>query len=315
MPSPSGVARQEIIVSADPRSSSALAGPYYRALGRRLAARLEAQSDNDLRFRDLTFRPVSWLHPRAVWATTCSDSSLQAQARDDIYLDLAAGSGDRPAARHMFGETGEQWLLAGMRKLTEDVDKVIHETSPQLIPEYNKIAVEHVEAAIMKLKEIWPEAAVEFHLLVRLIAYTSGIGFRSATMPDTFGTIYAGLDYLQSVPSSVEMLLHETGHHSLFLRNSYEPFVRNGSQIASHALRPDPRPINGIVHAAHVLSRIATGMTRWCARPGAPDEAHQRRSDALASLTSTLQVTGQVADRLASVVMPGRASRAGLRRA
>ncbi|MFK8906826.1 aKG-HExxH-type peptide beta-hydroxylase [Streptomyces sp. YS-3] len=159
-----------------------------------------------------------------------------------------------------------------------------------------KEGVAHLEGARETLRRVWPEAALEMDLLIRVIVYVQGGAFRSGTLRQTFGAIYLGTASIESTPAAFEALLHETGHHALYLRNHFETFVTNGDAMVSHALRPEPRPVAGAVHAAHVLARMTYGLARWATEPSAPPEVSERRDQALRRLKETIAALEPVAE-------------------
>lgn len=243
-------------------------------------------------------RRIDWLHPRSVWAARIA-TGLPEQfeaSRAAVAVDLARGEGERPWVEHLGAgsvrEPWSEWALANLQMYTEVIDPTIEirVTGRALEP-----IVDRVSEAFRMLWEIWPQAATENHLLVRSLLYVEGGDFQSATFEDAFGAMMVGVAYVETLAGAVEMLLHEGGHHSLFLRNVFVPFVTNPSDLVHHPLRRDPRPIKGAVHAAHSLGRMATGLARWCAGGGAPEEAFRRRDNCAANFRTTLSVLADYA--------------------
>lgn len=229
--------------------------------------------------------PVTWLHPRTVWSarmggdrTTVGGAVPRAEAQMPDLEHVAGGSTVEPWCR---------WLVDHMEGQARQVDRSFRlRLSPQPLDDLRAT----VGAAERVLWRVWPDAAVANRFLLRSMVHVEGPEFRSATVEAAFGAVLAGAPSVASVPAAFEMLLHEGGHHSLYLRNAFEVFVTNPDDLVSHPLRDDPRPISGTVHAAHVLTRMATGLARWCAVADAPEEAHARRDDAVAKLSATLDV-------------------------
>ena len=64
-----------------------------------------------------------------------------------------------------------------------------------------------------------------------------------------------------------ERLVHEYAHAELFVLAQDGPLCLNGDD-ARHSvrIRPDPRPMNGILHALHVVSRVCPVLERWLSR-------------------------------------------------
>ena len=217
-----------------------------------------------------------------------------ADTTDAMYT--VDGGPPRPPLEHLPQRDNAPWLEESVRFIEQDLRTVDEAQWLTLSRQLAQNSRPHVDQAVNVLARVWPEAAQEFRTLVQSIVYVDGAVFRSATVQQTFGAIYAAPLALGSVAAAFETLLHETGHHALYLRNSFAPFVLNGSALASHPLRPDPRPIFGVLHSAHVLARMATGLHRWTLDAGAPDEAHQRRGEALKNLSQSLDILGREAE-------------------
>jgi hypothetical protein len=126
------------------------------------------------------------------------------------------------------------------------------------------------------LGRIWPEARAETDELVRQIILADVLGLRSCSLLPTFGAVFVGEKTLPDLPAAVEMLLHETGHHSLFMRTAFAKHVENGTEITAHPLRSDPRPLEGAVHALFALTRMVDGLRRW-RDIGDPDIGHVQK--------------------------------------
>jgi hypothetical protein len=276
-----------------PDATAALATVYHRRLARRLWTDLAAQGaapdgpDG--------WQQVTWLHPRAVRMATVGPVDADALHTTDALYTVTGGR-ERPPLAHLPEGDDAPWLEESVRYLERDLRSVNDDQSLSLSPELLASSRQHVDQAVEVLTRVWPEAAQEFQALVRSIVYVDGAVLRSATVEQTFGAIYVAPWAVGSVAAAFETLLHETGHHALYLRNSFAPFVLNGSALASHPLRPDPRPIFGVMHSAHVLARMATGLHRWTLAADAPEEAHERRDEALKNLSQSLDILGRQAE-------------------
>ncbi|MDC0772857.1 aKG-HExxH-type peptide beta-hydroxylase [Streptomyces sp. HD] len=271
-------------VGPTPTGTARLARSYHRDVVRRLAPYIPACT------------PTAGLHPRAVWTATelaagrTPDATCVEQIRAGLSqerirpLEHVTGVPDYPL-----------WCRTPLAELRADMLRTAGVGRPDMSATAAPEAVERVGAAVTVLRRVWPEAAVELSLLVRAVVYVDGGAFRSATLLRNYGAVFAGVGYLTSVPAAFETLLHETGHHSLYLRQAFERFITNGDDLVTHALRPDPRPLSGTLHAAHVLTRMATGLDRWYsvldeAEVEVREEVRERRDDALTRLHATLEV-------------------------
>lgn len=287
---------QIVAADIDPRVSSSLTVAYYQALARRLvheAERLGWAAPGSADPGD-----VRWLHPGAVWAARIA-------ARDPALLDgqavpvramLDEGRGPAPVLEHVGAGTAERWVGWGVENLASYAQRIDVDDRLRLAPVPLGDRRRHVDEALAVLADVWPEAAVEFHSYVRSIVHVQGAMFGSASFDEVFGAVFVGDRYLDTVPAAFEMVLHEGGHHALFLRARFEPFVTNGDEMAMHPLRDDPRPISGTLHAAYVLARMATGLARWRdGDPDAPAEVAERAEQCRADLCTTIAVLGDKA--------------------
>jgi hypothetical protein len=269
---------------------------YHRRLARRLWTSLADQGTPP--DGPNGWRQVTWLHPRAVRMATVGPVDAQALRAADANgaLYTVDGGPPRPPLEQLPQRDDAPWLEESVRYLEQDLRTVNDAQSLTPSRQLVRSSRPHVDQAVDVLARVWPEAAQEFRTLVQSMVYMDGTVFRSATVQQTFGAIYVAPLSVGSVAAAFETLLHETGHHALYLRNSFAPFVRNGSAMAAHPLRPDPRPIFGVVHSAHVLARMATGLHRWTVDADAPDEAHQRRDEALKNFSQSLDILGRKAE-------------------
>lgn len=270
----------------DPAATGRLARTFHRTLAGRLADRLHGTAETAL--------DVNRLTPRSVWLATAvaPDRDLTAEEAGWVERDLAvAGPALRPPPLDLPDDrTADAWhrdTVAGVQAKMRDVND---ESTLRLSRRPRADMQARMADALGVLASVWPEAAVEFDLLTRSVVLLENTEL-SASQDQTFGVIFASVDYLRTTPGTVEVLLHETGHHSLFLRQAFAAYVTNPDDVVSHPLRPDPRPISGTVHAGHVLYRMAEGMRRWSEQPGPTDpEVLQRRDNAVTKLLATMDV-------------------------
>ena len=285
---PSELYSQVTTFDIDSQRTARLAAVYYRSLAERLWS-LSPELSAELPAGP---RQVRWMHPRTVFATMTIGTSRQPSEfcpRKAEYPDLFDPRATMPKVE-LFSKVDESWCRDSLGKLVGARSEVGANQPIQLVSNLSADCQQNFDSAVEVLYRVWPEAAVEFCLLIRCMVYVDGHEFGSATLPDTFGAIYADTAELNSVPSAFEMILHETAHHSLCVKNAFERFVLNESDLVSHPLRTDPRPIEGTLHAALVLTRITSGLSRWCREPSAPDEARLDLADMTAKLAATLDV-------------------------
>ncbi|MFD9484379.1 HEXXH motif-containing putative peptide modification protein [Streptomyces sp. NPDC059991] len=239
----------------------------------------------------------SCLHPGLVWEAARTSTAVDTGRIADLIRSLDT-AGLMPPIEHLALDAPmcPDWCRWGIRQLLTDIQRTRGTDDTEFSAPHMKEGIAHLEDARETLRRVWPEAALEMDLLIRAIVYVQGGAFRSGTLRQTFGAIYLGTASVESTPAAFEALLHETGHHALYLRNHFETFVTNGDAMVSHALRPDPRPVAGAVHAAHVLARMTYGLARWAGEPAAPPEVSERRDQALRRLKETIAALEPVAE-------------------
>lgn len=281
--------REQIVSFAiRPELTQRLARIYYRSVGRVLWRSLAA--DQNLPGGETGWRDVEWLHPRAVHACALVNAGrpIPEDRVCDVLADMRNGLSPAPELEHLPGRVPEAWYKDGLGLLGWGRGE--REGLTRLRPTMRPIgaASAALAEAVRVLRRVWPEAAMEFHILVRAVVYFDGTAAGSSTAESTFGTMYLRHDLIDGVVTAFDTLLHEAGHHALILRNALEPFLTNSLDEAAHPLRNDPRSLRGVLHAAHVLARMGTGLTRWSAEPDAPLSVGELRDTRVAMLTRTL---------------------------
>jgi HEXXH motif-containing protein len=291
---PAELYEETVSVGVSPSATARLASAYYRSLRRDLEEPSDARGGDP---PSAVTPAEGWLHPSISFAAYqrargCSlDEAARAQALDLLAQPRQIGRLDHVCA----SPTPSSWVDFGVATLRGDVESTAGNCELRLA-ESAAGAADRVERAIGLLREAWPEAAVEVGLLARCVVHLAGGSFRSATLRGTFGAIYIRSDYLDNEVTAFETVLHEVGHHSMFLRNSFVKLVRNGSQLVHHPLRPDPRPISGTLHAAHVLARMAEGLDRWSRLPHASPLVIERRDENLRRFGATVRALNESAE-------------------
>lgn len=276
-------------VGLDTALTGAWLRAYHGAVARRLVHEAGRSGWTDADAGDAD--GVRWLHPRAVWAARVAVArpDLVGGQRVAVRDMLAQGRGAEPALEHIGADGDEPWLRWGVGTVDDQVTRLWPQAPLRLAAVPLGARRANVDQALALLADVWPEAATEFHLLVRAVVHVEGGGFKSATADEVFGAIFLGERYNENVVAAFEMAVHESAHLALVLRNRFQPFVTNGKEMAGHPLRPDPRPISATVHAAYALARMATGLARWRERD-APDEVAERADVALENLRGAMGV-------------------------
>jgi len=113
--------------------------------------------------------------------------------------------------------------------------------------------------------------------------------FRSCSAPDLPGLVE--LDLFGGDMQILEALVHETSHHYLYRAEAASPLVDAGhNELYRSPLRPEPRPLRGILMAWHALAFIAV-LYREAAERGLRAQA---ASHELAHVLTLLDQAGDV---------------------
>jgi hypothetical protein len=152
-------------------------------------------------------------------------------------------------------------------------------------------AVAAVTAALALIDRSAPEMAAEIRGLAReIVAVRPAADPRDSAVTDFDGatTFYLwGAVFVNPVNRTVvdlaQTLAHETGHLLLFGLSPGEPLVENpDDERYASPLRQDPRPMEGIVHAAYVIARMHYFLAA-ALRAGALPEEDRRSAAAQAA--------------------------------
>ena len=123
------------------------------------------------------------------------------------------------------------------------------------------------------LAEGAPEIAGEIAELVRQTIVVESrptqdlpLVFDGASTFYLWGAVFLNVDRLPNRVALAEALVHEVGHCHLFGITLGAPLVENpANERYESPLREDPRPMDGIVHAAYVLARMMYCLDRLIA--------------------------------------------------
>jgi hypothetical protein len=253
---PPDMAAQLRTVAIDQPALDRLATVYHRNVARTLAAAFSGVNGAP------AARRVSWNEPRTVCrALTLSGNPLLPAEEPGLLRALEGRVVPPPRTRVLRGAELPHWVEYGLERAAEalnyggmSVMRAVLDPSAALLDSYRRAQ----EAVAL----CWPAASQETQTLIREVVFVEG-PMRSSTEPCTFGAIYVGIDEASSPLRLFEVLLHETGHHSLSLRENFTSYLRNPKELGAHPLRQDPRPLRGVLHAAFVLARMLTGLTRY----------------------------------------------------
>ena len=116
-------------------------------------------------------------------------------------------------------------------------------------------------AATARVRSADPDLAGEVEALVREVVFARagdrGPAFDGATTFYLWGAVLLNVEAIGDVQRLAENLVHEAAHVRLLGATRAAPLVRNSpDERFASPLRPDPRPMEGIVHANYVIARL-----------------------------------------------------------
>lgn len=302
---PADLAEQARSVVIEVAATERLAAVFHRSLARRAVAGL---SETERPLVEELVRGARRLAP----ATVHSVYKGGAPEPGLTELTRRLTEAGTPGPTEVYtGRTDPLWLRDGFQEVLRSLNWGEEEAGTVVVDLPDEVRTA-LGLARQALAACWPEAWAEHNTLVSYLVFARG-PLRSATVQSTYGTVYAEVEEAGDPLRMYELLLHETAHHSLALREQFTRFIANPEAVGTHALRPDPRPLRGVLHAAFVMCRIAEGFRRYLdVHPqggpldGCPVE--ERRRFALDSLDDALTLL----DDTARWTDDGRALRASM---
>jgi HEXXH motif-containing protein len=167
-----------------------------------------------------------------------------------------------PALALVRGPNFPKHVNYGLSRLRIDIPNI----NEKSIFGLNNSAISQIWSLILEaldlIKICWRDAGTECSLLIREVVLISGPWLRSATLNSTFGVIYLCPRNDWTVANYVDLIIHETGHHSLEVKSSMLEFLRNPSEFGASPLRDGHRPMYAVLHAAFVLARVVSALRR-----------------------------------------------------
>lgn len=119
----------------------------------------------------------------------------------------------------------------------------------------------------------WPEMAAEVNVLVKQVLVATGAQsaaehFDGGSHYQLWGMLILNPAFHRTPLAIAEVLVHEASHLLLFGFTTDEPLVLNPeTSLYPSPLRHDPRPMDGIYHAAYVSARMALTMHKVANSP------------------------------------------------
>jgi HEXXH motif-containing protein len=128
---------------------------------------------------------------------------------------------------------------------------------------------DRIKAAFDLLDRGFPEMAAEIRELLAEIVIAAGptdplaLTFDGASSYMLWGAILLNARGQNNVLDTAQALAHESGHNLLFGFCASGPLIENtDDEMFSSPLRTDPRPMDGVVHATYVVSRMHQTISR-----------------------------------------------------
>jgi hypothetical protein len=253
---PADLAKQVRSVGIDVSATDRLAAIYHRSLARQAANRLDEAQRSQV---ESLVRRTRRLAPATVYSLYKGggiDADLGETARQ-----LEDAGTLTPTEVYRGGSHHPLWLRDGLQEVLRSLDWG-EENVGTVVTELPHEVSTSLRLARQALSSSWPEAWAEHNTLVQYLVFARG-PLRSATIQSTFGAVYAEVEEASDPLRMFELILHESAHHSLALREQFTRFIDNPDAVGAHALRPDPRPLRGVLHAAFVMCRISEGLSRY----------------------------------------------------
>jgi|GEM_PF-4246258 len=222
---------------------------------RTLASRLSEWAGDDRE----RFASVRTLTPELVLAANRLDLARKESRRDGAVFQAMAASVDWSSRGRLYSEDTSvctvipDWasyganLVAASLGEAPDAERVISRPSRD---DERKLC-----SAVRAVDLAAPELADEYKALIDTVVLLRESP-RSATEKHVFGALFLARPQLHDPLAAPLALVHETGHHALALRQMFVKYLSNPHQLATHPLRSDARPLNGVLHAGFALTRM-----------------------------------------------------------
>jgi HEXXH motif-containing protein len=146
-----------------------------------------------------------------------------------------------------------------------------------------------IREALALIEKYLPAMSADIDVVLQQIVPTGYDAEKhlSCSYQEDIGTIYLSLH--PSALTMAEAILHEVSHNKLNALFDLDPIIENGrDELYTSPIRPDPRPIHGVLLAVHAFVPVACMYERMTAAMG---EADARR----------------IADRYAAIVRSNQA--------
>lgn len=225
----------------------------------------------------------------------------------------AAGTAITPLADQSLSASAQHFLRQAFQDDQGLTDNLV---APE--PEEVDRAAGMLNAAMQVLTDLTPDWGRDFTALVSQILLAvpgpeNRLTFGGATTFDAFGAILVNARTLTTPDVAFMTLIHESSHQRLFLYHLDDPVLLNDAEARyASPLRKEPRPMEGLFHAAWVSARMAIAAEALLRSSGVPDwaevlTAHKTRAigavrDSLPTIETHARMTPLGARLLADVL-------------
>ncbi len=187
-------------------------------------------------------------------------------------------------------------------------------------PEKVEACRQRIAAAFALLDRAAPALSDEIRMLLREIVLAVGPDRPDAMLFDgassfmLWGALVLNADSYQNDLDMVQVLAHESGHNLLFGLCADGPMIENDdSERYASPVRRDPRPMDGIVHAAFVIARMHQSVQALLDADAVAAGQEAEATTALANLQRNFAHAMNTVDRHALLTPLGRSVMEGAR--
>ncbi|MCP2358223.1 HEXXH motif-containing protein [Nonomuraea thailandensis] len=285
-------------VEAAPAFVSMACRALWSSVNERLAARVGDVLDVRLPVPETGDPRTLWLLRRLSVPAATDQQDMAARAADCLREHARNGSADGGSVPPLCSDSPE-WLADVLPAVLGELAEA--GLSPRVALGSPTTALARSWTAGHELlRRVWPEGWQEMTTVLTVGVLLDGPHFSSGSAATTFGAIYANPRSLRTPQDVMQILVHESAHHVLWLKENLRPFLLNPDDKANSPLRQDERLLRGVFHAAFVLARLALTADALIQRIGddgpltepLPDLV-QKLGEALATLEARARFTSE----------------------
>lgn len=249
----------------------------------------------------LSDQPLCERRAQGYWGSLRSAAMRRVSHQDSGNLPLMASSWPLMVySKDLAFPSVNEWLdqesgwFDGNLLCTTGIADVLGDKAPDRC-QYQGVAVseglgQKLADALALISQYWPEGAKEIAATIRGFAFViSAKSFSSTSDPKIFGLIHLDQEFYQgrSVAELATALIHETGHHALFIESARVRLINEPGKILYSPLRKENRPAIGVLHASVALYR----MISWGKKimTSCPEEAQRIQSQLVPKYKATME--------------------------